>query len=43
MFIDVIIYMGVYKEPIIRIYWNIDFNKGPLYMIISYILLNRFE
>ena len=24
-------------------YWNIDFNKGPLYLILSYISLCRFK
>ena len=35
--------MGIYKEPQIEIYWNIDFNKGPLYSISNHISLRRFE
>jgi hypothetical protein len=35
--------MGIYKEPQIRMYWNSDFNKGPLYSIVSHIPLRRFE
>ena len=43
MFLGIIIYMGVYKEPKIEIYWNTDFNKGPLYTISNYILFYQFE
>jgi hypothetical protein len=43
VFIRVIIYMGVYKEPQIEMYWNTDFNKGPLHLILKYISLRRFE
>ena len=43
MFIGAIIYMGVYNEPQIDIYWNMDFNAGPLYTISNHISLVRFE
>ena len=43
VFIGVIIYMGVHEEPQIPMYWNTDFNKGPLYSIPNHILLNRFQ
>jgi hypothetical protein len=43
MFISTIIYIGVYKEPRIDMYWNTDFNKGPLHSITNHILLCRFE
>jgi hypothetical protein len=43
VFLGTIIYMGVYDKPQVEIYWNLDFNKGPLYSITSYILLCRFE
>jgi hypothetical protein len=43
VFISAIIYIGVYKEPQIEIYWNTDFNKGPLYSISSRLLLCRFK
>jgi hypothetical protein len=43
VFLGTIIYIGVYKEPQIEMYWNPDFNKGPLYTIINHILLYRFE
>jgi hypothetical protein len=43
VFIGAIIYMGVHKEPQTPTYWNIDFNKGPLYPIPSHMLLCRFE
>ena len=43
MFIGAIIYIGVHKEPRIDIYWNTDFNKGPLHLITNYISLCRFE
>jgi hypothetical protein len=42
VFISVIIYIRVYNEPKVSIYWNIDFNIGPLYLIPIYILLRRF-
>jgi hypothetical protein len=43
VFIGAIIYMGVHKEPQIEMYWNIDFNKGPLHSISKHIFvaLNR--
>jgi hypothetical protein len=43
IFIGVIIYIGVHKEPQIPIYWNTDFNKGPLHTISKHISLCRFE
>ncbi len=43
MFIRAIIYMGVHEEPAIEMYWNTDFNKGPLYTISTHISLCRFE
>jgi hypothetical protein len=43
VFIGAIIYMGVHKEPQIELYWNTDFNKGPLHSISKHILLRRFE
>jgi len=43
VFIRAIIYMGIHKEPQIRMYWNSDFNKGPLHSILSHISLRRFE
>jgi hypothetical protein len=43
MFISVIIYMGIYKEPQIPIYWNTNFNKGPLHLILAHILLYCFN
>jgi hypothetical protein len=42
VFIGTIIYMGVHEEPTIGMYWNTDFNKGPLHTIINHISLNRF-
>jgi hypothetical protein len=43
VFLGAIIYMGVYTEPQIEMYWNSDFNKDPLYLIMSHISRNRFE
>jgi hypothetical protein len=43
VFLGVIIYIGVYKEPQTLMYWNTDFSKGPLYLILNHILYNRFE
>ncbi|PMD52736.1 uncharacterized protein K444DRAFT_704011 [Hyaloscypha bicolor E] len=43
VFLGAIIYMGVHDEPQIEIYWNSDFNKGPLHSITSHISLCRFE
>jgi hypothetical protein len=42
VFISAIIYIGIYIEPQICMYWNSDFNKGPLHSIASYISLRRF-
>jgi hypothetical protein len=38
VFLGVIIYIGIHKEPQIEIYWNTDFNKGPLHSIASHIV-----
>jgi hypothetical protein len=43
VFLGVVIYMGVYEEPVIEMYWNTDFNKGPLHTVSSHISLCRFE
>jgi hypothetical protein len=43
VFIGSIIYMGVHAEPEIAMYWNTDFNKGPLHSITTHISLYRFE
>jgi hypothetical protein len=43
VFLGTIIYMGVYDEPQVEIYWNSDFNKGPLHSITNHISLCRFE
>ena len=37
IFIGVVLYMGVYYKPQIELYWNSDFNKGPLHTITAYI------
>jgi hypothetical protein len=42
-FLGAIIYMGVHDEPALEMYWNTDFNKGPLHTISSHISLCRFE
>ena len=43
VFLGTIIYMGVHEEPQIEMYWNTDFNKGPIHSISSHISLCRFE
>ena len=43
VFIGVIIYMGVHDEPRIEMYWNTDFNKGPLHSVVNHISLCRFQ
>ena len=43
VFIGAIIYMGVHDEPVVEIYWNSDFNKGPLHTILTHISLCRFK
>jgi hypothetical protein len=43
VFIRAIIYIGVHKEPQIPMYWNTDFNKGPLHTISEHISLRRFK
>jgi hypothetical protein len=37
VFTGAIIYMGIHKEPQIRMYWNTDFNESLIYTIASYI------
>jgi hypothetical protein len=39
VFFGAIIYMGVYEKPQISMYWNVDFNEGPLYIISNHISL----
>jgi hypothetical protein len=43
MFLSTIIYIRVHEEPQIEIYWNTDFNRGPLYTISNHISLYRFQ
>jgi len=43
VFLGTIIYMGVHEEPAIEMYWNTDFNKGPLHTISTHISLRRFQ
>lgn len=43
VFLGIIIYMGIHKEPQTSQYWNSDFNKGPLHPISSNISLTRWE
>ncbi|PMD58731.1 uncharacterized protein K444DRAFT_724270, partial [Hyaloscypha bicolor E] len=43
VFLGAIIYMGVHDEPQAEMYWNADFNKGPLHSIASHISRCRFE
>lgn len=43
VFLGVVIYMGVHNEPRIDMYWNTDFNKGPLHTVPNHISLCRFE
>jgi hypothetical protein len=43
VFLGAIIYMEVHNEPQSEMYWNTDFNKGPIYMISSHISLCCFE
>ena len=43
VFIGAIIYMGVHNKPSLNMYWNTDFNKGPLHSIATHISLVRFE
>jgi hypothetical protein len=43
VFIGAIIYMGVHEEPQIPMYWNTDFNTGPLHSIPNHISLCRFD
>ena len=42
VFISAIIYMGVYEEPEVSMYWNTDFDTGPLHSIPTHISLRRF-
>jgi hypothetical protein len=43
VFLGVVIYMGIHDEPQIEMYWNTDFNRGPLHSITNHISLCRFE
>jgi hypothetical protein len=43
VFIGIVIYIGIHKEPQIPIYWNTDFNQGPVHSILSHISLRRFK
>jgi hypothetical protein len=43
VFLGAVIYMGVHEEPAINMYWNTDFNKGPLHTIAKHISLCRFK
>ena len=43
VFIVAIIYMGIREEPDTSMYWNTDFNKGPLHTIASHISLHRYQ
>ena len=43
VFLGAIIYMGVHKEPQVEMYWNTDFNKGPVHLIANHISLCRFK
>jgi hypothetical protein len=43
VFIGAIIYMGIHKEPDTSMYWNSDFNKGPLHTIPYHISLRRYQ
>jgi hypothetical protein len=42
VFIGAIIYMGIHDEPDTSMYWNTDFNKGPLHTIPSHISLRQY-
>jgi hypothetical protein len=39
VFTRAIIYIGIHEEPDTSMYWNSDFNKGPLHSILCYISL----
>jgi hypothetical protein len=43
IFIGAIIYMGVHEEPEVSLYWNTDFNIGPIHTISTHISLHRFQ
>jgi hypothetical protein len=43
VFIGILIYMGVHKEPRIEHYWRRDLTKGPLHTIPLHMSLVRFE
>ena len=43
IFIGALIYMGIHYEPRVELYWNPDFNKGPLHSITAHISLRRFQ
>ncbi len=42
VFIGALIYIGIYYKPRVELYWNPDFNKGPLHSITAHISLCRF-
>jgi hypothetical protein len=43
VFLGAIIYMGVHGEPAIEMYWNANFERGPVHTISTHISLCRFE
>jgi hypothetical protein len=43
VFVGILIYMGVHKEPQIEHYWRRDRTKGPLHTIPLHMSLIRFE
>ena len=43
VFVGTMIYMGVHEEPRVEMYWNTDFNTGPLHSITSHISIHRFQ
>jgi hypothetical protein len=43
VFIGAIIYMGIHEEPDTSMYWNTDFNKGPLHALPSHMSLRRYQ
>jgi hypothetical protein len=43
VFIGVLVYIGVYEEPRIDMYWNTDKKKGLIHTISAHITLNRYK
>lgn len=43
MFLGVLIYIGIYNELCINMYQNIDKDKGLIYIISAYIILNYYK